>query len=269
MNRLIFIIGIALLLAAPGLAAAADLEVTCVASGGGISCSSVPASGPLFDEDNVLPGDTVTRDLKVINEYSQSCALEVDTKDETVTTANFTDELFTVIKDTVDRFGVSDGAKAVSVKNLSDVFAAGPIALGTLAANSVTDYQWVITFDPAAGNVWQGANTTFNFDAIFSCSEGQVSGDGNGDNTDCCPGADPTVSPSPSPPPTVLGAATDGGGSASGGLTRFPVTGVEGIDKWLQGSDRNWSRVVVGWLAVVLLAYWIIRTVSNRRRTSQ
>jgi len=257
MSKVFYLLSVGLLLL-PFAALAADLEVTCVGSNGGISCDSNPPSGALFDEGNLLPGDTAIRSLRVNNNYDEPCGFVLDTENEVVGTFSLADRLWTVIRSTVDRFGISDGSGgATNNKTMSNVFAAGPIALGTLAANSTKNYEWAVTFDETTGNDWQGEETTFDFDMTFACSEGVAGGDG--DEPDCCPGMDP--SPSPSPTPTVLGAVSNGEppGGISGLLDRFPTAGAESAAKWLAGEGKGWSRLLAAALAMTLTALFMVR----------
>lgn len=225
----------ALALAAPGAALAVDLEVTCEAAGDGVLCDSSPLNEALFDEDDLKPGDTVVRDLRVTNDYDRPCAFELDTENETVGTSSLADKLFAVIRDTADRYGTSDGAGADADKTMADAFAAGPIGLGTLAGDSVTDYEWAVTFDKDTGNDWQGEETTFDFVMKFTCEEdGEVLG----------------VADEEEPPAEVGGL-----------LDRFPAAGALSRAKWLQGSGADWSRLLAGLLAAFLSVYVVLRFV--------
>lgn len=258
MNKLFYLLGAGLLLV-PGLAIAADLDVTCETSvGGGITCDTVPPGAPLFNETNLVPGATVMRILTVTNNHDEPCGFVLDTENEVVGTFSLADRLWTVIRSMVDRFGISDGlGRATNNKTMSNVFTAGPIALGTLAAGSVTDYEWAVTFDKDTGNEWQGEKTTFDFDMAFTCVEGTGGGD---DEPDCCPGPDPSLSPSPTP--RALGMMSEGpppGGIIDGLLDRFPGAGAASAARWLAGEGRDWSRAAAAALAMVLTALFIIR----------
>lgn len=243
----------------PFAAVAADVTVNCVTSGGGVSCEAIPAGGLLFNDNNLVPGGTVIRELEINNSHGEACVFEINAKSKERDELNLADRLFTVIRDTSDWYGVSNGSAAANNKTLSDVFAAGPISLGTLAANSITSYEWAVTFDIAAGNEWQNVETVFDFDAVFTCNEG---GGGGGDEEDCCPGPDPLEgggvvlgTTSSSPPGAIAGAL----------FSRFPVTGKVGTAMWLAKDGDNWSRVMSGAIAVVLSLYLVFRARRQKR----
>ncbi len=253
--RLVLVLSVLLLLV-PALAVAADLEVTCDKSNGSIVCDSTPLNGALFDEGNLLPGDTVIRSLQVTNNHDEPCGFALDTKNEVVGVPySLAGKLWTVIRDVAgDWYGVSDGSGAASDKAVSDAFAAGPIPLGTLDGDSVTDYQWAVTFDEATGNDWQKEETTFNFDMVFTCDEGVVGG--GGDETDCCPGPD---EPGGGQVLGVVGEEEPPGGIIGAVLERFPTAGVESAAKWLAGEGKGWSRLLAAALAMMLTALFMIR----------
>lgn len=258
MNKIFYLLS-AVLLLVPVAALAADLEVTCETNigGGGVTCDSTPSNGALFDEDNLLPGDTVARSLRVTNNHDEPCGFELDTKNEVVGAFSLAGRLWTVIRDAAgDRFGISDGSGgAANNKTMSDAFGAGPIALGTLAKDgSVTDYEWAVTFDETTGNDWQNETATFDFDMTFTCDEGVVGG--TGDEGDCCPGPD---EPSGGQILGVVSEEEPPGGILGGLLDRFPTAGAESAAKWLAGEGKGWSRLVAAALAMMLTAYLMIR----------
>ena len=175
---------------------AEDLTVTCADES---SCSITFGTPPLFEELNVYPDYTVTRNLTVINDdINDDCSLVLNTFNEDDLN-NLSSVLFTVIKDGItDVYGVRDGAaRASSNKNFNDVFSTSDIPLGTVPSLGTKIYEWVLTFDPSAGNQYQAAETVFDFDLYFECGEPEVS---------------PSPSLSPSLSPTVAGAASDGTG---------------------------------------------------------
>lgn len=259
MNKVVFkkgcgiVSATAILLLVPAAAGAADITVNCVTSNGKASCSSTPSGGPLFDEKNLVPGETVVRELEVNNSHEKECVLEFNTRKEKLREIDLAERLFTVIRDVTDRYGVSDGSAAANNKKLSNLFTENPISFGTLAANSITNFEWAITFDKEAGNDWQDKETIFDFDMVFTCEE--VEG-GGGDEEDCCPGPDPSpaggvvlgITSSP-PPGRVAGAL----------LSKFPVAGEMGVALWLAKEETNWSRVVSGVLALSLSIYLVLK----------
>jgi len=158
-----------------GVSRAADKTVACDGSG----CNS--GSDALFEETNIAPGDSVTQSIEVDNsDNPDDCGLTLQTKNdiEGEEPGDFATKLFTVIKDGgVDVFGVRDGNdKATDDKSLADVFAAGPVSLGTIAAGATNTFDWTVTFGLDAGNTYQSAETEFDFDLVFECGEPEVLG---------------------------------------------------------------------------------------------
>jgi hypothetical protein len=248
----------AVLLLVPVVVGAADIVVECVTTGGGISCEATPAGTPLFDEDNLVPGGTVIKELEVNNSHGEACTLELDARSGDVGEVDLADRLFTVIRDVVDRYGVSDGSAAASNKTISDLFGDSPVSLGVLAANSITNYEWAVTFDVEAGNDWQDKETIFDFDVVFTCDE--TEGGGGGDEQDCCPGPDPTPVGGAvqgvvdGKPPGVVGAL----------LSQFPVAGELGVALWSAKDEASWTRVMSGIVAVGLSLYLLFRAVWRK-----
>ncbi len=149
-------------LAFPGLVKAVDLTVTCLDNG---SCNISPVESPLFYETNWLPGDSVTRRITAVNEdRDEGCNLFLSTESETQTPADFPSKLFTDIKDgTVTVYGGG-------TTTLNNLYGAASISLGYIPPLGGSKlYDWRVTFDPATGNYYQGAETKFDFDLTFSC----------------------------------------------------------------------------------------------------
>lgn len=152
-------------------AQAVDLVVTCSDNG---PCDMTPNPlDPLFDASNILPGDSITRTLTVINEdEDEACNFTMQIIKSTQTPANFAQQLFTAIaKDSVDFVGVHSGGEAVSGTVLQDLFDFSLIDMGIISAGATSTYDWTVTFDFNAGNEFQLAETKFDFDMEFSCGE--------------------------------------------------------------------------------------------------
>lgn len=163
---------IALAVTAFGLAKpaqAVDLTVTC----DGSDCVMTPnPSDPLFTEGDVKPGDTYDRTITVTNTGDEDCALLLETKNEVDPNA-FGDVLFTNLNDLIlNYFGASLAGQATGDKNLTDLFAAGPIALGLVGAGGDTNvYHWLVSIDTSVGNEYQKKRVDFDFDLHFTCGE--------------------------------------------------------------------------------------------------
>lgn len=227
------------LLAAPS-AYAADLTVTC-SSGG--PCAMSPSGAPLFSYSNMVPGDSVTKTIEVINNNSDTCSIELGMSDITQSNS-FMDALFSVLYDSIgDIHGVQSGGQATSAKTLTDVADESPLPLGVVDTGESKTYTWLVTFDQAAGNTLQGAQTTFSFDLSFTCdeqSEGpgenpggstgttSASDDGSGDDSGGDGGGD-DGSVAGSSASSGSGSTSPGGGSVLGvssfaeNITKQPV----------------------------------------------
>jgi len=172
---------------------ATNIAITCNQIG---PCIMTPLPNDnLFFETNILPGHNVTRTLTITNtNETDDCSAYINTKNENDPN-NLASRLWTVLKnDTTDIYGVSNGlGHATNNKNLTDIFGAGDISLGTVPVGSSKIFTWTVTFDPNAGNEYQARKTVYDFDAIISC------------------GSEPTPTSTPLPNPTPGG----GGGTTT------------------------------------------------------
>lgn len=191
----------------------ADITVICNLSDCGADateiCTMYPADyTPLFEESGMMPGDTARRVLRVENQGSCDCGgVDIEIYNEQLsptTPASFPSELFTVIKNGVsDVYGARDGSKKASGnKDLQDAYDE-IISLGALNAGQTKSFDWLVTFNPNAGNEYQNARTQFDFDMMFTCgaepenSDGGDDGDNNDGNDDGGGDSTPTTQPIP------------------------------------------------------------------------
>jgi uncharacterized repeat protein (TIGR01451 family) len=142
----------------------ANITVTCPQNGP--ECVMAPNPGdPLFYETNMLPGDTVTRTLTVINEDPDlACNLEVTAYNDrrSPTESDFPTKLESEIS--------KDGS-AFWNGTIQDVYDQQQIDLTTVPAGGSVVYDWRVTFDPNANNYYQLNETIFDFDVVFSCGD--------------------------------------------------------------------------------------------------
>ncbi|MCX6790828.1 MAG: fibronectin type III domain-containing protein [Candidatus Gribaldobacteria bacterium] len=142
---------------------------------------------PLFSEANFLPGNSITRWVKVTNNDTTSHKIAAETINETDSN-NFTSQFDLTIK---------EGGNILFTGTLADFFAAGERILSDLPAGQTTQYDFSIAFKPAADSNYQGK--TLGFDMIVgfqgaetscpSCqSDGGQSGGGGGGGTVLVPG---------------------------------------------------------------------------------
>lgn len=230
----------AVLLILPGIVLAEDLLVVCPENG---DCSMSPDNEPLFDEDDLKPGDNYEQNFEVRNERDEVCVLTFDVDETKQEPNDFADRLFTVIKEgSKDWYGLAGGSgTAADDKNLADLYGADPIDLGNIESDSTRSFKWLVTFDREAGNEYQRAETKFDFDVSFECE---------------------------SLPPGGMVLGVNGGlpGAIAGALfSRFPAAGGENTASIRQGRGGP-SRMVSGMLAVTLGLYLVFR-IGRQRRT--
>jgi len=138
---------------------------------------------PLFKEANFLPGEGVSRWIKVTNNSAEThrIAVEAINKNDP---DNFASQLNLIIK---------EGATIIFNNTLSQFFSQGETYLSSLAGNgSQTEYDFMITFNSGAGNAYQEKTLGFDIVVGFEGTEGGL----------------------PLPPP---GGGTSGGGGGGGG----------------------------------------------------
>ena len=263
------IIGIALLLL-PAYALAADVDVTC--SGGG-QCDVIPSNTPLFDTDNMIPGESVVRSVEISNNTQDSCTIALQIDNGQVDPQDFNIRLFTLIESSTEIYGTSNGSGgASSNRTLEDLFTDGLVHLGNIASGNTQTYTWVFTFDEDAGNEFQDAKTTFDFDMIFDCIE-NVEGEGGdglniGDSND--PDTDEQLESSPTPNPRVAGITTKSNDSAP--PTVFPGGEILGATTLAQTGtliDKTlYWLLILGITIAVLSAYGWWRTRNSQHTHS-
>jgi len=107
---------------------------------------------PLFNQANFLPGDSIARYIKVTNNSADS--FKIATKAD-----NFADNdgLGNVLN-----LEIKQGGASLYNKKLSDFFSDGEIFLSDLVSGTQTQYDYIINFDPGAGNAYQGKNLKFD-----------------------------------------------------------------------------------------------------------
>ncbi len=125
---------------------------------------------PLFNEANFVPGDTVTRWVKVDNQSTDSHQIGVQATDF----YNCSDPV--CLADALDLVIEENGAQLYH-SSLTNFFNAGEISLSSVAAGQQTQYDFKITFLPDSNNDYQGLTTHFDFEVGTILED-----NGNGDN---------------------------------------------------------------------------------------
>ncbi len=124
---------------------------------------------PLFDEANFLPGYNITRWVKVTNNSSTSQKIAAETIKER-DPDNLASQMNIIIK---------EGATTLYNDTLASFFAAGEVFLSNLAGNSAqTQYDFIVTFDSATDNPYQGKSLGFDLLVGFQGTEGGGGGGG-------------------------------------------------------------------------------------------
>lgn len=154
---------------------------------------------PLFSEANFMPGDSVTRWVQVTN--ISGGAVNMGAKlDPFSDPDGLGSQLDTIIK---------EGATVLYTGTLASLYAAGEVLLSALADTATTQYDISVTFNPTAGDPYQGKSVGFDF-IIGSLgtatptptplgSGGGGGGGGGGVGEPLDPSPSPSLSPSPSP----------------------------------------------------------------------
>lgn len=162
----------------PGVVfAGTDLTVTCANNG---PCNISPAATPLFDETNMLPGDSYTQHLTIINDDTDdTCFLHMQVTDTTPSglPVNFAQRIFAAITDgSTNYYGSQVGGEAQPGYTYQDLYDTTSISLGNLGPGTNRVYTWYATFDITAGNEYQRAQSVFDFAINITCDGGSSDG---------------------------------------------------------------------------------------------
>ena len=129
---------------------------------------------PLFgsEEGNFIPGDSVTRWVKVTNNTSEikRVAVEAINYPKNILGNIPDDDLSQVLIITIRKKGGNDiygGSSPTGVKTLADFYENGETYLSDIAAKSngvsgVNKYEFEVSFPESKGDKWQGATTKFD-----------------------------------------------------------------------------------------------------------
>jgi hypothetical protein len=126
---------------------------------------------PLFSEANFMPGDGVTRWVKVTNNTTQTQPI-----DTWAINVNNSDNLGDLIS-----LEIKEGVTSLYNDTFSSFFTGGNVFLSNLAGNGTqTQYDFIATFDPGTDNDYQGKSLGFDIVIGFP-GEGQCT-DNDGDD---------------------------------------------------------------------------------------
>ncbi len=126
---------------------------------------------PLFEEANFLPGDSVSRWIKVTNNTSETKRIATE-----AINVSDPDNLGDVLA-----FQIKEGEDLLFSGTLSDFFEAGELFLSQLEGNgSQTQYDFIVTFFPEASENYQGKSLSFDILIGFQGEEEKKSAGGGG-----------------------------------------------------------------------------------------
>lgn len=176
------VLGIALFLASPVFAQVDELvvEYWSEAEGKWIKWLPGPASFPVFSETNFLPGQSITRWVKVTNNSGgpQRIAAEAINYPKPIPDYDLSRALMIVIKEgATDLYGGSN--PTTGPKSLYDFYrdseTYSEIYLSGLENKKTTQYDFTISFlSETEKKEWQGATTAFDILIGFQRTAGQV-----------------------------------------------------------------------------------------------
>lgn len=246
--KLIIILAIGfLLLAVPRIASAEDMRVVCSNEG---PCN-IEFGGTLFNENSLAPGQSVSRQIMVVNQDDDdNCDLTLYVRNTSPSPSpdDLFSKLFTAIREGANIFyGIPSGNTATNNKTMKNLLTyGGPLSLGSVPHNENRFIDWIVTFDFSAENDYQGVEATFDFDISFVC--GSPPGEGG-------PDVEGTSTSGTSALFSVFGAALDE--REDGATEDGEVEGIMVGDDCTNGHYRWWLPLV--FQAILTLTYlWFI-----------
>ena len=167
-------------------------------------------NNPLFEEANFLPGDSVTRWVKVTNNSGQAQRVlaQAINYPNPIPPGDLCHALMiTISQNGVDLYG---GSSATGPKTLCDFYQESnpaPIYLSNINNNETIQYDFTISFPLDKGNDWQEKTTYFDIVIGFEQEEGEDGDAGGGE--------------APGGGPAMLAMGGGGGGGGYSGLIIF------------------------------------------------
>ncbi|MFA5623183.1 MAG: hypothetical protein WC981_03065 [Candidatus Dojkabacteria bacterium] len=147
------------LLLIPSTILAADLEITCHPTANKPSINIT--NGTLFDIQNLMPGQTSVKTLKVVNTDTQNtCKISFKGEGSTNTLTNNIYIAFSEI------YGNIVDGKATSHKNISDFITQPAVQIANLGPNQTIERDLILTFNENSGHELSKSDTNFNIRII-------------------------------------------------------------------------------------------------------
>ncbi len=156
----ILVIGTGFLVALPANAGIDELIVEYSSDGGNTWLSL--SVGSMFGEINFLPGNSVTRLIRVTNNSTQTQRIAVEAINQT-NIGDLASQLDIIIK---------EGSNTIYNKTLKQFFDDKEIYLSSLNTGSQTQYDFDVNFKSSAGDDYQGKSAGFNLIVGFEGTEG-------------------------------------------------------------------------------------------------
>lgn len=157
LNKGLIILGIAILgLIIPMGAYAQDIEISCE-NNGKLVVSPDPVVS-LFDITGIAPGESVSGQIQITNNDADNvCDLSFEVSDVTTDENVISEMMLTeILVDGVNEYGGGG-------TTLNDLFAEDLFLLASVEPGDVSTIDWSVTFDPSAGNDYQGGSLVFDF----------------------------------------------------------------------------------------------------------
>jgi len=128
---------------------------------------------PLFNEANFLPGESITRWVKVTNNSEENQRIAA----EAINVNNSSGLGYALVLE------ITEDSQSQYINNLSQFFNAGEVYLSNLASGNSATYNFSITFYPESNNTFQGKSLGFDILIGFQGEGGGLppgSGSGGG-----------------------------------------------------------------------------------------
>lgn len=165
MNRrkLLLIISIIALAGVSFLSFIQNRFITSAQAAGGLEITylNLPLSGPIFNIQNFLPGDCVSREVVAKNASHKPIELKVRSEEETDN-----DNLATQVD-----WEIKSGS-VLYTNILKNFYNQNQVSLGTLQPNQSKTFEFKACFKTTAGNEYQ--NTLTSFDLVFATKFGHT-----------------------------------------------------------------------------------------------
>jgi hypothetical protein len=184
-------------------------------------CDITGKSGPLFTAENIVPGQSIDRPVKVHNQRkTDGCELGVKALENSSTPQKIQEQLSLRIFETTAQSNSQNNLPKASLPLTKLLASTTPLYIDTLNPNSNRSYTWQIYFNSSADNSYQGSAVDFDLDLTFTC-----------DATT----REPTPTPVPTPLPTTAPPTT----CTTKPPTQTPTLNIQ--------QDKNPTRVKLSW----------------------